>query len=34
MILRPYQKIAVDDASIALDKHKNTMSDQRVKHDK
>ena len=25
MILRPYQKIAVDDASIALDKHKNTI---------
>mgnify|MGYP000123574919 FL=1 len=25
MILRPYQKIAVDDASIALTKHKNTI---------
>ena len=25
MILRQYQKIAVDDASTALDKHKNTI---------
>ena len=25
MILRPYQEIAVDDASTALDKHKNTI---------
>ena len=25
MILRPYQEVAVDDASIALDKHKNTI---------
>jgi len=25
MILRPYQEIAVDDASIALNKHKNTI---------
>ena len=25
MILRPYQEIAVQDASDALDKHKNTI---------
>ena len=25
MILRPYQQVAVDDASKALDKHKNTI---------
>jgi len=25
MILRPYQEIAVDDASTALNKHKNTI---------
>ena len=25
MILRPYQEVAVNDASIALDKHKNTI---------
>ena len=25
MILRPYQEVAVDDASTALDKHKNTI---------